>query len=71
MQYSDLVTVVLIITSLLLIRQLMFLLSGNSVETDEENYSGRALDPEALTRVDEDTMHEFDRLIGSRFPEEE
>ncbi|MEC7707091.1 MAG: hypothetical protein VX204_04130 [Candidatus Thermoplasmatota archaeon] len=71
MEYSDLVTLVLIITALLLIRQLMLLLRVNDTETDEEDYTGRALDPETLTRVDEDSIREFDRLIDSRFPKEE
>ena len=71
MEYSDLVTLVLIITALLLIRQLMLMLRVNDTETDEEDYTGRALDPETLTRVDEDSIREFDRLIDSRFPKEE
>jgi len=44
---------------------------SNSENSVEDDYTGRALDPGSLVRVDEDSMSEFDRLLDSSFPEEE
>ncbi|MEC9001711.1 MAG: hypothetical protein VX779_04055 [Candidatus Thermoplasmatota archaeon] len=71
MDYSDLVTIVLTITAFILIRQIFLMSRSNPENSAEDDYTGRALDPEALVRVDEDSMSEFDRLLDSSFPEEE
>lgn len=71
MDYSDLVTIVLTITAFILIRQIFLMSRSNSENSVEDDYTGRALDPGSLVRVDEDSMSEFDRLLDSSFPEEE
>ena len=71
MEYSEMVTIVLTITALLLFRQLIITSRKNAPGTVENHYSGTALAPEALTRVDEDSMREFDKLLGRRFSEEQ
>jgi len=71
MDYSDLVTIVLTITAFLLIRQIFLMSRRNPENSVEDDYTGRALDPESLVRVDEYSMSEFDRLLDSTFPEEE
>ena len=71
MEYSELLTIILTITALLLIRQLIIISRKNATGIVEDHYSGRALVPEALTRVDEDSMREFDKLLGRRFSEEQ
>tara|TARA_B100000029_G_scaffold107251_2_gene98193 strand:+ start:4259 stop:4390 length:132 start_codon:yes stop_codon:yes gene_type:complete len=40
-------------------------------DPQESDYSGKALDPESLGRVDEHSMREFDKLLDNKFPEEE
>jgi len=42
--------------------------SEKSLEAD---YTGEALDPHALARVDEESMREFDILLDNTFIEEE
>ena len=42
--------------------------SEKSLEVD---YTGKALDPNALARVDEESMREFDILLDNSFIEEE
>ena len=71
MQNADLIAAVLIITALLLFLRLMQLSRRNSTVTDEDDYTGRALNPDALSRADEDSLRELDRLITSRFSENE
>jgi len=71
LDYSELITIVLSITALLLIRQIVFASRRNSITLGEDDYTGRALDPQALARLDEDSMREFDRLLDSTFTEEE
>ena len=71
MENADLITAVLIITALLLFRRLMQFSRRNSTETHDDGYTGRALDPDALSRLDEDSLRELDRLIANRFPEDE
>ena len=70
MEYSELITIILTITALLLFRQLIIISRKNAAGTVED-YSGRALVPEALTRVDDDSMREFDKLLSGRFSEEQ
>ena len=72
MEYSDIITVVLIFSAVILIRQIL-LVSRRNMKDDpqESDYSGKALDPESLGRVDEHSMREFDKLLDNKFPEEE
>ena len=65
MDYSDLITILLCFTALLLIRQIVLSSRRNSVDSDVDDYTGMALDPDALTRVDEHSMREFDRLLDN------
>tara|TARA_B100000686_G_scaffold354044_1_gene462341 strand:+ start:8800 stop:9015 length:216 start_codon:yes stop_codon:yes gene_type:complete len=71
MNYTDLFTAVLSFTALLLIRQIVLVPRRINEGPEEDEYTGRALDPESLSRVDEESMRDFDRLLGNRFPEEE
>ena len=71
MDYSDLITILLCFPALLLIRQIVLTSTSNSANSDGDDYTGRALDPEALTRVDEDSMREFDILLDNISSEDE
>ena len=71
MDFSDIVTIVLSITALLLIRQLLLMSRRKSGKSLELDYTGKALDPHALARVDEESMREFDTLLDNSFIEEE
>tara|TARA_B100001250_G_C19583310_1_gene693076 strand:- start:497 stop:820 length:324 start_codon:yes stop_codon:yes gene_type:complete len=71
MDYSDLVTIALSITALLLFRQLVLMSRRNPEESLEGDYTGKALDPHALARVDAESMREFDILLDNSFLEEE
>ena len=71
MNNTDLVTIVLSFTALLLIRQILLAPRRTNEGSEEDEYTGRALDPESLSRVDEQSMRDFNRLLGDSFPEEE
>ncbi len=71
MEYSDIITIVLISTAVILIRQILLVSRRNMKDPQESYYSGKALDPESLGRVDEHSMREFDKLLDNKFPEEE
>ncbi len=71
MEYSDIFTIVLIFTAVILIRQILLVSRRNMKDPQESDYSGKALDPESLGRVDEHSMREFDKLLDNKFPEEE
>lgn len=71
MEYSDIITIVLIFTAVILIRQILLVSRRNMKDPQESDYSGKALDPESLGRVDEHSMREFDKLLDNIFPEEE
>ena len=71
MGYLEFVAIILCFTALLLIRQIVLASRRNSEDSVEDDYTGRALDPQALARLDEDSMREFDRLLDSTFTEEE
>ena len=71
MDFSDIVTIVLSITALLLIRQLLLMSRRKSEKSLEVAYTGKALDPNALATVDEESMREFDILLDNSFIEEE
>ena len=43
----------------------------NPEESLEGDYTGKALDPHALARVDAESMREFDILLDNSFLEEE
>ncbi len=71
MEYSEIITIVLILTAVILIRQILLVSRRNMKDPQESDYSGKALDPESLGRVDEHSMREFDKLLDNKFPEEE
>ena len=71
MDFSDIVTIVLSITALILIRQLLLMSRRKSEKSLEADYTGEALDPHVLARVDEESMREFDILLDNTFIEEE
>ena len=71
MEYSEIITIVLILTAVILIRQILLVSRRNMKHPQESDYSGKALDPESLGRVDEHSMREFDKLLDNKFPEEE
>ena len=71
MGYLEFVAIILCFTALLLIRQIVLASRRNSEDSVEDDHTGRALNPEALAKVDGESMREFDRLLVNVFSEEE
>ena len=71
MGYLEFVAIVLCFTAILLIRQIVLASRSNSEDLVDDDYTGRALNPEALAKVDGESMREFDRLLVNVFSEEE